>query len=310
VGEDRTARLAVAGLRPADEVTIGYRIPAERRGILTVGPLVATRTDVLGLAATRRGVAGIDELVVAPRTVDLAMPVLGHGSLGRHLEARARRLGAGEFHGLRTYRPGDEPRTIHWRASARSDELQVKELTTEGVRRCIVVLDRDLAAFDDADRFEVAVSVAASLVASADRAGLTTRFVSGGGIDLRGPDVAATSSRVLAAVTRGPSLDLLERDPGDGLGLVVLVTTSPTSRAWRAVDSVLDPATTRLGVVVDPAAASLGPFTLAAPDLPTFASGWTRLTTNRRSGSRTGDRTGSDSTATTRPSTTAGAPSR
>ncbi len=47
------------------------------------------------------------------------MPELGDGILGRHLLAQSVRLGPGEFHSLREYVPGDEPRTIHWRASAR-----------------------------------------------------------------------------------------------------------------------------------------------------------------------------------------------
>src|SRR5439155_17840977 len=32
-----------------------------------------------------------------------------------------------EFHGLRTFRPGDSPRWIHWRTTARSGELMVRE---------------------------------------------------------------------------------------------------------------------------------------------------------------------------------------
>jgi len=44
------------------------------------------------------------------------------------------------------YVMGDDLRTVHWRASARSDELKVRQHTTEGVRRCIVVLDRDAGA--------------------------------------------------------------------------------------------------------------------------------------------------------------------
>ena len=38
VGVDRTARMAVAPLSPDSEVSAGYRIPTERRGVLSLGP--------------------------------------------------------------------------------------------------------------------------------------------------------------------------------------------------------------------------------------------------------------------------------
>ena len=61
---------------------------------------------------------------MSPRAHLLDMPLLGQGVLGRHLLALAQRLGPGDFHSLRDYVDGDEPRTIHWRASARSENLR------------------------------------------------------------------------------------------------------------------------------------------------------------------------------------------
>ena len=119
-------------------MSAGYRIPTDRRGVLTIGPLTAVRHDVLGLARSVIEVAGTEEVLVAPRAHLLDMPALGHGVLGRHLLALAQRLGPGDFHSLRDYVDGDEPRTIHWRASARSEELKVRQDTVEGLRRCVV----------------------------------------------------------------------------------------------------------------------------------------------------------------------------
>ena len=170
--------MTLAPLLPGDQVTAGYRIPAARRGVLTLGPLEIERRDQLGLAVAWTIGAGATDVMVAPRTVELSMPALGHGVLGRHLMAQAQRLGPGEFHALRDYIDGDEPRSIHWKASARSEELKVREHTAEGVRRCIVVLDRNEAAYDldaDEDVFERAIVAAGSLVQAGDRTGLTTR---------------------------------------------------------------------------------------------------------------------------------------
>lgn len=281
VGTASSARMSIAPLRAGDEVTAGYRVPAVRRGVLRVGPALLERRDLLGLATRPVIAAGWTDLVVAPRTFELPMPTLGRGALGRRLLALAQRMGPGEFHSLRDYVAGDEPRSIHWRASARSEELKVRQHETQGVRRCIVVLDRDGDAYPapltdaDADVFERAVTAAASLVISAERAGLTTRFVTGGGVDLRGPEVAAHALRVLAPIEVGPSLGELERDPGEGLGLMIVVTSSPAADAWRRTDRVGDPMLTRVGVFTTVPAP--GPLAIDASSLATFREQWLRL---------------------------------
>ncbi|MEO6651284.1 MAG: DUF58 domain-containing protein [Ilumatobacteraceae bacterium] len=281
VGASNTAHMTIAALRSGDEVTAGYRVPALRRGLLAVGPAELERTDLLGLAVLRRVAIGVTELTVAPQTFELPMPALGHGVLGRHLLALSQRVGPGEFHSLRDYVAGDEPRTIHWKASARSEGLKVRQHEAQGVRRCIVVLDRDGDAYpagdsDEAlDVFERAVTAAGSVTVSAERVGLTTRFVTGGGIDLRGPDVAANTLRALASIAVGPSLGELERDPGEGLGLVVVVTSSPATDAWRRTERIVDPTLTRIGVFTHATPAS--PLSVDASTLESFKHNWSRL---------------------------------
>ncbi len=253
VGDDRTARMTVAPIRGGRERSAGYRVPTERRGVLHIGPLVAVRHDLLGLARSISQVAGIDEILVAPRAFELAMPELGDGILGRHLLAQSVRLGPGEFHSLREYVPGDEPRTIHWRASARSDELKVRQHSAEGLRRCTVVLDQQVREGDDHDEaFERAVVAAASLVHSSDRVGLQTRFATTAGVDLRGPTVSVHTLHHLARVTADPHPPMpLERDPGEGLGLVFVITPDATSATWQTMDEMRDPTLTRLGVFTE-----------------------------------------------------------
>jgi uncharacterized protein (DUF58 family) len=285
VGTANTAHMTVSTLRSGDHVTAGYRVPALRRGVLLVGPTRLDRRDLLGLAFDSRITTGSTELTVAPQTFEMPMPSLGQGVLGRHLLALSQRVGPGEFHSLRDYVTGDEPRSIHWRASARSEELKVRQHEAQGVRRCIIVLDRDEDAYPapgseaDADVFERAVTAAASLVISADRAGLTTRFVTGGGVDLRGPEVAAHALRLLAPIDVGPSLGELERDPGEGLGLVIVVTSSPDTDAWRRADRISDPTLTRVGVFTSGSTDSR--LSIDASSIASFRQGWHRLAGNR-----------------------------
>jgi hypothetical protein len=284
VGATNTARISIGQLLRDEEITAGYRVPATRRGVLLLGPAILDRSDVLGLATNRRIGAGVTELVVAPQTFDVAMPSLGSGVLGRHLLALSQRVGPGEFHSLREYVTGDEPRSIHWKASARSDALKVRQHEAQGVRRCIIVLDCSAHAFQrsmlasDPDAFERAVSVAGSLVLSAHRTGLTTRFVTGGGVDLRGPDVAANCLRLLGSIDVGAQLGDIERDPGEGLGLCMIVTASPACDAWQATQSMTDPTLTRVGIFTHSLVGGrVGRLHVDARSTASFRDGWHRL---------------------------------
>jgi uncharacterized protein (DUF58 family) len=254
---------------------------------MSIGPTLIERRDLLGLASVTHVATPATEVTVAPRTFEVAMPSLGNGVLGRHLLALAQRTGLGEFHSLRDYVPGDEPRSIHWKASARSLDLKVRQHEAQGVRRCIVVLDRSTEAYptaiddDTADVFERAISIAGSVALSADRAGLTTRFVTGGDIDLRGPEVANHALHRLAQIELGPMIDEIERDPGEGLGLVVIVTASPENPAWRRPDRNVDPTLTRLGIFTAPGDARLGPLMVDASSISSFREYWHRLAGQR-----------------------------
>ena len=226
VGANRTARMAVAPLGADAEVSAGYRIPTERRGVLTVGPLTAVRHDVLGLARSVTTVAGVDEVLVSPRAHLLDMPTLGPGRArappdGAGPAARARRL--------------PQPARLRRRRRAAHDplaglgplrEAQGPPAHRRGPaplpRRARPARRRRARPADEA--FERAVTVAASVVHSADQAGLTTRFVTTDGADIRGPDVAAQTLHLLARIAPSPAPAVpVERDPGEGLGLVVAI---------------------------------------------------------------------------------------
>lgn len=272
---DHNAELIVEPLAARSQANAGYLLPTSGRGVISLGPLVAELRDPLGLLQRTRIVAGVDTVIVAPRAHLVDMPELGNGPLGRHLLAQARRLGPGEFHSLREYADGDEPRTIHWRASARSDKLLVKQHSVEGLRRMLVVLDSDRASYADAASFERAVTVAASVVHSAAHAGLVTRFVSGG-VDLRGPDVDAESLRVLAEIQQSDDpLPLLDRDPGEGVGLLVAISGSTNGAGVTTARSVLDPTQAIVPVTTDETSRSA--IGAAARTEQEFLSTWRKL---------------------------------
>lgn len=70
-----------------------------------------------------------------------------------------------ELHALRAYRPGDDPRGIHWKKSARTGALVFMERESEESRRLSIVFDNATGKLADAaarDRFEHLVSEAAT----------------------------------------------------------------------------------------------------------------------------------------------------
>jgi uncharacterized protein (DUF58 family) len=286
---DHVALLTVAPLAPRARAGARYQLPTATRGVITVGPLLAITSDPLGMARHTRPIAGVDEVIVAPRSYLLDMPQLGQGALGRHLLNQARRLGPGDFHSLREYVDGDEPRSISWKASARSEELIVKEYTVEGLRRCTVILDAGEASYEDRAGFERAVTIAASVVNSADRAGLNTRFVANGGIDVRGPEIAVHTMRVLARIEPAPApLESIDREYGDGLGLLVVISGSTSTDGWRTSQSLADPGVTSLPVTTDrPARRAIAVYARTEED---FLTSWRSLTGRGRLDTRAATR--------------------
>ena len=223
------------------------------------------------------------------------MPELGDGILGRHLLAQSVRLGPGEFHSLREYVPGDEPRTIHWRASARSDELKVRQHTAEGLRRCTVVLDQqvpgdvdDRTAEVHADAFERAVVAAASLVHSADRAGLRDPLRHHVGRrpprpDRGGPHDAPPrpgDARPASAATRSNAIRVKDS------GWCSSSRRAPTPRPGSTMGELRDPSLTLLGVFTEHRRRRAAEAVRRRPLRAALLDAWEALVGRRRSSRR------------------------
>lgn len=150
-------------LRPGHSVTQPLEIPALRRGIVTVGPATTVRSDPVGLLRREHAFDDVHELYVHPRTV--AIPSTSAGLI-RDLEGNpTRRLVDADmsFHAIREYAPGDSRRQIHWKSTAKTGQLMVRQYEESRRSRMAVVLSVAQPEFADADEFELAVSCAASL---------------------------------------------------------------------------------------------------------------------------------------------------
>ena len=183
-GGPRRARLLLAPVPPGATELAHYRIPSERRGVLSVGPLEARRFDPLSLATSARSVAPQSELVVYPLVEDLLPLPHAPGDDRRGGVRRATAVGAtGEdFYALRPWAVGDDLRRVHWPSTARRDELMVRQHDIPWQGRATVVLDVR-ARFHDEESLEQAVSAAASIAVSCGRGGSLVRLVTTDGGD-------------------------------------------------------------------------------------------------------------------------------
>ena len=143
-------------------------LPTRRRGWLAPGRIRLSTTQPLGLVRAWSRVWPRQPLLVYPRPEPSPPPLPDSaGSLGR---GRPDPLGE-EPHQLRAYRPGDPPRTIAWKHSARRDALVVREFERAEGRE--LVLDwRDLPAL----AVEARISRLAAWVDQAEREGRRYRL--------------------------------------------------------------------------------------------------------------------------------------
>jgi uncharacterized protein (DUF58 family) len=222
--------VSIPRLRRGGTRMVSYRLPTGRRGEIPVGPLRLERTDPLGLARRVRDYGAPQILLVRPRTVPLAILPSGRA---HHLEGPTTDkapAGTATFHALREYVLGDELRHIHWKSSARTGTLMVRQLVDASLPTTTVVVEAGSDAWRDPDDFELAVDAAASVAVGACRANFPVRVLTAAGqvADTRGgpDDAEAVLDRLTGlGLTDGTrsTMDVVRRvRPG---GSLVIVTS-------------------------------------------------------------------------------------
>lgn len=119
-------RLTTAA-RPFERVQWRFQLDCPHRGAFSIGPASLRSGDLFGFFTRQQGWEATDQLLVYPRVVPLerlALPPLQPFG-----EARASRhpvLDPSRTVGVREYRPDDAFRFVHWKATARLGDVQVK----------------------------------------------------------------------------------------------------------------------------------------------------------------------------------------
>jgi len=217
-------------------VALRYPIQPMLRGVQQVGPLRATLTDPFGLCEFDRELIGHSRLVVVPKVVSLWGLPSGAG-LGTGDDGSIRlHAGQGETDVIvRHYRQGDDLRKVHWRSTARRDEIMVRVEERPWRGGTTVLLDHRAAAHHGTGpsaSLEWAVSFAASVCLHVRRAGHNVRLVSEHGKVLAeapgdgGEGYDNIVLDALAALQPAHQRDLtVGHDPADGQELIAVLGT-------------------------------------------------------------------------------------
>ncbi len=168
---DGVAEFGIPSLKVGEDHEELFAVPTHRRAVIVAGPAVSVRGDQLGLL--RRAVRWTNpvDLFVHPHTIPLAPSAAG---LVRDLEGQVTKNITNHdisFHALRPYQPGDDRRYVHWRTSARTGQLMVRQFE-ETRRSQLTIIHGEYTGYYASDtEFELAVSVMASMAAQVIRDG-------------------------------------------------------------------------------------------------------------------------------------------
>lgn len=196
-----------------------YEARASRRGVYRLEGLGVASRFPFGFFYKTRFRPAQDEVVVFPK-----LGTINWGAFYRSLvltHARRRRqnepYGDDEFKRIREFRPGDNPKRIHWRSSARRRKLMIREYERRLTGSALILLDT--AAGEGSDLFERAISFAATAARDLSQQGYSV---------------------ALAGLLPKPTL--VEAPTEDGLARIyeALARTTPASRSLRALFEELE----------------------------------------------------------------------
>ena len=143
LGDDEQRVLAafVERVRGRDVLLLSWTPPVRGRRVLD--DIVLQSRFPLGVAVSRRTIlCERQEVIVYPQAVALRrLPLDGGSDTTIEQDSARERRGRDDYAGVRPYRSGDEPRTVHWRGTARSGALVVREFDRTAERQLWIFLE-------------------------------------------------------------------------------------------------------------------------------------------------------------------------
>ncbi|WP_186767827.1 DUF58 domain-containing protein [Blastopirellula retiformator] len=177
IGETRDVEVFFARVRNSTPETSTYRARVQHRGRYRLGPLEVSTAFPLGLIRNTLRLGDTDDLVVYPRIGRLTpiwRRMIQDDRSGYAASRRTHGMHEGDFYGLREWRTGDPKQWIHWRTTAKRNQLVVRQFEKQSEQDVTIIVDawvspRSTAAEEAS--VERIVSMAASVVADLSAVG-------------------------------------------------------------------------------------------------------------------------------------------
>ena len=168
--ENHIFNCVIPPLKPHEKLHLDRKIPTLKRGFFKLKKISLLSGDPAGLFKRRRTFNIPGEVMIYPKTINISnLPIrfkrqIMPSPTGRLLGVAGQGL---SFFGIREYRPRDEMRFIHWKATASQGKLMVKEFEANTVDRVVVVLDsyyKNIGNDPNDNNFEFLIKTSASIV--------------------------------------------------------------------------------------------------------------------------------------------------
>ncbi|HEY2249940.1 MAG TPA: DUF58 domain-containing protein [Planctomycetaceae bacterium] len=177
-------RMNIMQLGPGSEKLLLYQVNFLMRGYYQLGPLLLESGDLFGLHRRFRVETKPHFVLVYPKVVPLegydlaSRRPIGEVRLTHRLFEDPTRIS-----GIRGYHPGDPLNRVHWRATARTGELQCKMYEPSCIAGMTLLVDFHKSSFPllgEPHRSELAVTAAASLANAVYQMGQQIGFITNG----------------------------------------------------------------------------------------------------------------------------------
>lgn len=196
-------------------ITWKYCLECQARGDYQLGPVRLRSGDMFGLFPREIIMQRFEQLLVYPKIVPvdkLRLPLselVGETTIPRNIYEDASRT-----MGVRNYQYGDPLKRIHWKATARSSQLQARQYESTTSLKILLVLDAYSFSQEEGSEelFELAVTTAASLAYESFRQSLSFGLVSNSMPEIHIP-ISSGRSQLLLLLEALARVQVISRVP-------------------------------------------------------------------------------------------------